>query len=725
MTAVSSTIYLVPIIAACGLLFTIVILGFMHPRVTGAKATAVLALSVSLWQVGYLLELISPDLPQKVFWDKVQWIPILLMSLAAFKLGLIFNTPHSRIWLLPLTIPPLLFCLRLFMDSEQSLIYPAPMLLENPPFSALFYDFTPLLAAALAYVYLLVGGALLLLARAFFRTRRRERIRIGFIFGGLALGAALHLILTTFEVPLLGQRDVSPLACTPGALVIAWGVWRYRLFDLIPVANGKLFESMSDAVVILDADSRIIELNAVARSWAKTSVQPIGQPVETVIPDWKAKFDRYRNAVNVETEIRITDYGASRFINFRIEPIRNARGDLVGRLVVARDITQSAMLLERLRQNEERLRIITDNIHDMVAQIDQSGIILYASPSFYKGLGYKPDRLVGRVGFDLIYPEDIPQMREWFEAFIVHGTPRSYITFRCQHADGHLVWLEASGTMAYDRAGQAGGIIAIFRDVSERIELERAQLEQERLKVTLQKEKELSELKNRMMVRIGHEFRTPLAVIQTSSYLLENYLESYTAEQRRAKIQLIHDEIQQISAMLDAISDVVANRLTRQSLQLEPVSLEALCALTVDAIRTTNGAKRAVTLETHGSPTVFGDYAALQSAVNHVLKNAVQYSRNGNSVQVTLSEQEGEAIIQVRDEGIGIPADEQHRVFEPFFRGTNIGESGGLGLGLTIAQAAVIAHHGRIMVESDVNQGTTFTIRLPALSGKQTPIPHP
>ncbi len=100
-------------------------------------------------------------------------------------------------------------------------------------------------------------------------------------------------------------------------------------------------------------------------------------------------------------------------------------------------------------------------------------------------------------------------------------------------------------------------------------------------------------------------------------------------------------------------------------------------------------------------------------ALVHILTNSVQYSSEGSLIQILLSVQDDQAVIQITDQGIGIPPAEQGRIWEPLFRGTNIGECSGLGLGLTFAQATVLAHHGAIAVRSELNHGTTVTLKLP------------
>ncbi len=366
-----------------------------------------------------------------------------------------------------------------------------------------------------------------------------------------------------------------------------------------------------------------------------------------------------------------------------------------------------------LRASEERMRVITDNLHDMVAYIDAVGFVRYASPSFLSGLGYESNEVIGAFGGKFIHPDDAPHLRALVADGVVDANQHPYVTFRCLHSDGHSVWVEASGSRVENQQGQSEGRVIVLRDVSERHELEALRLEQEKLRIALEKERELSELRNRMMIRISHEFRTPLTVIQTSSHFLDHYLDRLTDEQRHDRTRVIREEIQHITTMLNAISDVVNNRLLPRELTFTSVSLEGVCKEVIAQLEKTAIPRHIYELNAAASLFICADQRVLQAALKAILLNAAQYSPEGSTIQIGLSIQDTSALVQVMDQGIGIPANEQERIFEPFFRGTNINESRGLGFGLTIARTGVDAHQGTISVNSTQNVGTTVSLVLP------------
>lgn len=718
MTYGSSTLFLIPLIAASWVLASIAVLGYNRPYIVGARALAALSAALVMWLFGYLLELLSLELEQKFFWDTLQWAPVFVTGLAALKLSFDFNGIRWRPLRNGLLILPVLFYAALWVGLP---VYPPLHLLPNPPFGTLDYAFTLPMTGGVGYTFILISVALVLLARAYWRNTGKERARIGFTFAGLSLGSVLFVALVSFGATVLGQRDVGPFAFSIGGLVMAWGVFRYRLFDLIPVANGLLLEKASDAVIVLDAEDRVAQLNTTAQKWASATVaKPLGQPFGQVFPEWSEAFTAHRGEASTETEIRnsaLSANGEALVINLRIEPILDARGRWVGRLVIARDVTPVARLLMRLRQSEQHHRIIVESIRDMVVQVDSGGKVLYVNPSCQSMLGYRPEEVIGRSGFDFIHPDDVMQATKIVRDIIDRHIAYPFARVHCLHADGRTILVEATGSKVVNAGGEVEGLIFVFRDMTVRLELEALYNEQEKLEVALRKEQELSELKNRMMVRIAHEFRTPLTVIQTSVYLLENFADRFTPEQRREKYEGIVEHIRRISNMLNAMADVVYNRFSGHEMHFRPVMLEALCRELVDDVRNSREPKQTLDLSIEASPLILADYTFLYPAIRQILTNAVLYSPDQSVIGLRLFVENGRAVIELNDQGIGIPANDLERIYEPLFRGSNIGERSGLGLGPTIAQASVIAHLGQITVRSVVNKGTTVTLRFPVWAG--------
>lgn len=133
----------------------------------------------------------------------------------------------------------------------------------------------------------------------------------------------------------------------------------------------------------------------------------------------------------------------------------------------ALDITARKRAEEELRKSEERLRLITDSMSDMIRISDLQGVNLYTSPSHFKGLGYRPEERVGKSTFDIVHPDDLERIINVFSEGLI-GNRRVNVEYRVRHADGHYVWLETVADLLRDAQGIVTAVVMSSRDISER-----------------------------------------------------------------------------------------------------------------------------------------------------------------------------------------------------------------------------------------------------------------
>jgi PAS domain S-box-containing protein len=257
----------------------------------------------------------------------------------------------------------------------------------------------------------------------------------------------------------------------------------------------------------------------------------------------------------------------------------------------------------------------------------------------------------------------------------------------------------------------------ILRDITERKQMEALRLETETMRVALEKEKELVELKGRFISTVSHEFRTPLAMIVSSAELLERFLERMTEERRKECVENI---LAQANEMAQLMNDVLTfDKATAGKLQFRPgvLSTKALLQAVLDQLQPIyDPATHRVIVEKHGQvETLWGDEELLKRVFINLLSNAIKYSPEGGEVRVTVLQAGATILFQVSDQGIGIPYTDQQHLFEPFHRASNTGDISGTGLGLSIVKEFVEVHSGSIAVESEEGKGTTFTIALPVV----------
>lgn len=244
-----------------------------------------------------------------------------------------------------------------------------------------------------------------------------------------------------------------------------------------------------------------------------------------------------------------------------------------------------------------------------------------------------------------------------------------------------------------DPAGELLGRVIVLRDVTEQREAER--------------------LKDELVATVSHELRTPLASILGFAELLAE--RDYDEATRRRFLGTIRDEARRLADLVNDFLDLQRVESARFELSPETVELEPLLR---ELVETTweQSERHALELAVPAGLAVVADRAALRRAIGNLLSNAVKYSPDGGRVGVTAEQAEGAVRISVSDEGLGIPREQQHRVFERFFRAESADtrEIGGTGLGLALVKEIVEAHGGRVGFVSEEGAGSTFWLELPA-----------
>lgn len=238
------------------------------------------------------------------------------------------------------------------------------------------------------------------------------------------------------------------------------------------------------------------------------------------------------------------------------------------------------------------------------------------------------------------------------------------------------------------------------------------------LRVALAAEKELNQLKSSFVSMVSHEFRTPLEVILSSSNILDRYLDRLPPDKRAAQLRAIRKSVHRMNDLIDDVLLLGKFDAGVLCCQPSPVDLKAFCRRAAGEIESATGRDGVIQFTAH---EVMGEAAADEGLLQHILTNllgnAVKYSPPDQPVEFTVTRREWDAEFVIRDHGCGIPATDQTRLFTAFYRGSNVGQKPGSGLGLVIAKRCVDMHGGTIRCESEEGRGTKFTVVLPLFDG--------
>lgn len=356
-------LYIVPYIVSCVISCIIALYAWKRAHVPGAIFFGVVAFGEAFSTFGFIFELVSPTLEGKLFWDKLQWfggIP-LTTALPLFAMQYLDYKPRQQRWFATLlAIVPTLFLLVLVTDNFHHLIYIDPHLVASEPFAILSYSFTDTIWNYARYGYIIIFGCLALLLRKAIRPHEIYRSQIAVIIFGMII-PLIGTVLTLLGVRFEPHRDISPMTYAIGNLVVAWGLFRYRLFDIVPIARDRVVENLTDPVLVVDIQNRIVDMNAVALERVrKKASEVIGQPTSEIYAAWPELVKKFEQNQDPRTEIKIESHGRNFDFEIGISPLYNHSGLLIGRVFVVRDITERVRLendLKRLNgELEERVR---------------------------------------------------------------------------------------------------------------------------------------------------------------------------------------------------------------------------------------------------------------------------------------------------------------------------------------------------------------------------------
>ncbi|MDB6072059.1 MAG: hypothetical protein JWL81_3230 [Verrucomicrobiales bacterium] len=230
----------------------------------------------------------------------------------------------------------------------------------------------------------------------------------------------------------------------------------------------------------------------------------------------------------------------------------------------------------------------------------------------------------------------------------------------------------------------------------------------------LEQERELGELKNRFVTMVSHEFRTPLGITMSAVELLRHHHDRLDAAQRTELFDDIHRATCGMGGLMEQV--LVLGRVEAGTVgcRRSPCHLDGLAQKLID--ESLSAMHRRCPIHWHPGGDLSGamaDEALLRHIFSNLLSNAAKYSPEGAPVHFDCRREGRDAVFTVRDQGCGIPEADRPRLFEAFHRGTNVGDISGTGLGLVIVKRCVDLHGGQVELTTELNQGTTFTIRLP------------
>ena len=358
------TPYAVPLFVGTAVMLMISLIAWQRRAVRGAHVMMWLSLTTATYTLGYAFELGSTTLADVEFWLHVEYIgvtlaPLCLFALIVFYIGQErFLTPLSILILLLVPAMTIIFA---WTNNQHDLIWQHLRL--KPVGDRYVADFTPgaWYWVNVAYIWVMLLGSFGLLAWIYRRVTGVFRRQVGIILAGTLLPFAFHIVYLTGLIPL--ELDTTPYILVIVSLTMAWGIFNYQILDLMPIARRTVLEGMGDAVIVLDAQDRVVDLNRPAqRLIALNGGDYLGQAAAAVFPDWFAATitprDREKRA-----EVTVNRTSERRVFDMQLTPLSAHTGHFEGRLIVLHDMTRR----KQVEEEHERLLAELDAFAHTVA----------------------------------------------------------------------------------------------------------------------------------------------------------------------------------------------------------------------------------------------------------------------------------------------------------------------------------------------------------------------
>ena len=373
---------------------------------------------------------------------------------------------------------------------------------------------------------------------------------------------------------------------------------------------------------------------------------------------------------------------------------------------------QRTELENALRESEVRFKQIADASQQLL-WIYEPGATkpVYVSPAYTRIWGRPIDEISNdaSVLVDTFHPDD--RQRAWQQ---LQNPTNSEIAseVRILRPDGEVRWVAARLHPLIGPRGKVERIVGTAEDITDRKQAEVQKLE-------LQIERERAHMLREFINASSHDLRTPITIMGTSLYLLGRT----SQPEQKPYLEQLDNQVYRMTRLIDDMLTISHLDADDDPLALQPRSVNDFAAEAVQRHSKEAATKeRKLTTEFAAvSPWAQIDSAQLNHALERLIKNAIAYTVAGDSITVSTALVGQEAVIRIADTGQGISADDLPHIFERFYRADKARgvTSGGAGLGLSIARRIVELHHGRIEVESTLDEGSTFSVILPAVAPGQ------
>ncbi len=705
--------YTIVLVASVIISISMAVAVLMHKHTLGVHAFAALKASIGLWAFTSLFEICSQDLPTKVFSYSFKYLFIVAVPPAWFLFGLYYSNRLRRLrWsqLGLLCIVPALTIIMVATNRYHNLMFTTLEFIETSTYVFIVRNFGIWFWIHATYSYILLFLGFFFMAKQLIDSPSPYRWQVvTLLIGGLVPWMA-NIAFTCNLTP-YPYLDLTPFAFTISGIAFMWGIMRFQLLDVTPIAHEVVVQNIEDAILVVDGEHRILNLNPAAKGLIDLApANPIGAQADLVFSWWPKLKTKHLESIDADPQIIDLSKSDHRCL-LRIKKVPffcNHRK--MGLLITLTNVTDAFLAKEALLNSERRFRSLSENAPVIIFALDTNGAITYLNPAWGKILGHDRDDLTGKPFIDLVADKMEWICKNIFEQLISGQKAVVEFNLTIRHKMGYPKLFNTSMAANSDTESRVTGIIGLAKDITEERKLQHQLFQSQKMEAI-----------GTLAGGVAHDFNNLLMGMQANLSLMR--LDKDPAIPSHEKIQRIENQIQSGAA------------LTRQLLGyarkgqyvVVPVNMNRLIEETLHVVQRANKNITVQSLLSDETAFIIADRGQMEMVMLNLFLNAADAMPEGGRLTVSCRRVTGCGEIEppssacpnpdcieimVSDTGVGMDQATQDRIFEPFFTTKEVGR--GSGLGLASVYGVVHNHGGRIHVESAPGQGATFTLLLPA-----------
>ena len=441
----------------------------------------------------------------------------------------------------------------------------------------------------------------------------------------------------------------------------------------------------------------------------------IGLPARVMEPLDELRERAFTAGESALGEVRFRSAEGLKDYQYTLKPVHLPDGTIAAVNLCLQDITERKQaeaererLLVEVQERAAELDATIASVPDGLVIYDARGEIVRLNAAAKNQLGYWPAERVEPIAERLAAlrvetPSGQPLPREATPPMrALRGETVTGMTLVLHRPRGRPLWVSASAAPIREADERLLGAVAIFTDITPLHDLQ--------------------EQREDILRAVSHDLRNPLAAVQAQAQLLLRLLEraGLSGPERRSA-EAIVVSARRMNTMIQDLVDAARSESGQLRLERQPVDLRSFLPGLKERLAPTMETARIQVEVPEGLPPVSADPSRLERILTNLWSNALKYSAPGTPVTVAVAQRDGQVVTSITDRGPGIPPEELPHLFERYYRGRRApGVQEGLGLGLYITKRLVEAHGGRIWVESELGEGSTFSFSLPAAAEGRT-----